>query len=198
MSQLDDIRTFFDALAPGWDEKNQHDSAVISALLTAAACPKGGRILDVACGTGVLLPFLLALEPEALCAIDISPEMVAIATKKFQDPRIHAECADFYEYDQGPFDLITVYSAYPHFFDKTAFAKQAARLLRPGGRLMIAHSQSKEAINSRHRDGASPVSVPLRGVSEEAVPLLPCFDLDAMVDNNRLYLLSGTRKEAAV
>lgn len=198
MAQLDDIRSFFDNLAPGWDEHNHHDGAVISALLTAAACPKGGRILDVACGTGVLLPFLLALEPEQLCAIDLSSEMVAIATKKFDDPRVCAECADFYEYDRGPFDLITVYSAYPHFFDKAAFAKQAATLLKPGGRLMIAHSQSKEAINSRHRSGASPVSVPLRGAAEEAVPLLPYFDMDAMVDNSKLYLLSGTRKEAAV
>lgn len=198
MAQRDDIRSFFDGLAKGWDEKNQHDGAVISALLTVAACPMGGRILDVACGTGILLPHLLALEPEQLCAIDLSPEMVAIAVDKYHDPRVTVACADFYEYDRGPFDLITVYSAYPHFFDKNAFAKQAATLLKPGGRLVIAHSQSKEAINSRHRDGASPVSVPLRGGAEEAQALLPYFNMDAMVDNSRLYLLSGTRKEGAV
>lgn len=195
MPQPDDIRSYFDRLAPGWDQTVRHDEALISALLTAAACPGGGRILDVACGTGVLLPHLLALDPLELRAIDLSPEMVRLAAEKLRDPRLTVECADFYTYGPGPFDLITVYSAYPHFFDKDAFARQAAELLRPGGRLFIAHSQSREAINARHGGGAAPVSTPLRSAEEESAPLRPYFALDAMVDNERLYLLSGTRRE---
>lgn len=198
MAQTDRIRAFFDTLAPHWDENNQHDGRVISALLTAAACPTGGRILDVACGTGVLLPFLLELEPEALHAIDLSPEMAAMAAAKHHDPRLTVACADFYTYGCGPFDLITVYSAYPHFFDKTDFAKQAARLLRPGGRLVIAHSQSKEAINARHSGGAESVSTLLGSAAEEAAALAPHFTVDTMVDNARLYLLAGTRREGTL
>ena len=96
MPQLDHIRSFFDRLAPQWDQRNRHDGAVISALLTTASCPRGGRILDVACGTGVLLPWLLALEPTALHAIDLSPEMAALAAGKHTDPRLTVACADFY------------------------------------------------------------------------------------------------------
>lgn len=198
MSQLDDIRTFFDGLAPGWDRNTHHDERVISALLTLPSCPRGGRVLDVACGTGVLLPYLLALEPEAVHAIDLSPAMVALAAQKHRDPRLTVACADFYTYDRGPFDLITVYSAYPHFFDKAAFARQAAHLLRPGGRLLIAHSQGKDAINARHSGGAAVVSTQLRTPREESVPLAPFFLVDAMVDTTELYLLSGTRREGTL
>lgn len=196
MTDLNEIRGFFDRLAPTWDQSCHHDERVLSAILTLAACPSGGRILDVACGTGVLLPYLLKLEPEALHAIDLSPEMADRAAAKYTDPRVTVRAADFYEYGAEPFDLITVYSAYPHFFDKDAFAARAFALLRPGGRLLIAHSQSRMAINARHGGGAAAVSVELRSTGEESRPLAPFFHLDAAVDTDVLYLLSGTRREA--
>ena len=62
---------FFDQAAAGWDAQLVRNEAVI------------GQILDVACGTGVLIPDYLKRGAAQITAIDIATEMVRIAREKF-------------------------------------------------------------------------------------------------------------------
>ena len=50
------IREFFDRCAPSWDEELVVDEQVINAILDNAGVEKDKDVLDVACGTGVMIP----------------------------------------------------------------------------------------------------------------------------------------------
>ena len=63
------------------------------------------------------------------------------------------EIKDFFEYTTPKkSNQILAYSCYPHFTDEESFFKKAYSLLEDKGKIVIAHIESKEAINSRHRD----------------------------------------------
>ena len=51
-----DIIDFFDRLAPQWDADMIRSDAVIEKILDGAKVRPGVSVLDVACGTGVLIP----------------------------------------------------------------------------------------------------------------------------------------------
>ncbi|MBR0025547.1 MAG: class I SAM-dependent methyltransferase [Clostridia bacterium] len=187
---LEHTRAFFDSMAESWDASTEYDPAKTAAMLKIAGVPENARILDVACGTGVLFPELLAFKPAYLRAIDLSPEMVRAAKAKF--PEIHVTAEDFYTFPESGFDVITLYNAYPHFLDKDTFAKAALRILKPGGRLIIFHGAGRNVINGCHKgESVSKISMGLYPVEEEAAKLAPYFAIDTMVDREHLYLLSG-------
>ena len=72
-----DVQSFFDRLAPGWDAELVRNEPVIAAILDNAGVQPGVRVLDVACGTGVLFRDYTARQAGHVTAIDLSPEMAA-------------------------------------------------------------------------------------------------------------------------
>ena len=187
-------RDFFDGKAAQWDAFSEHDAAIIEAILTVGGDWQGQRVLDLACGTGVLFPFLRARQPAYLRAIDLSPAMIAQAKRKYApSPDFRIDAMNFYDLEEGGFDRIVVYNAYPHFLNKAAFAGQVQRCLRPGGRLLIAHGAGRNQINGCHADGkTSVISAGLQGCAQEQQRLGQGFCWDTAVDNPYLYILSGT------
>ena len=53
---LDTVITFFDRRAATWDAQRQPAGQIVEQILDAADIRQGDSVLDVACGTGVLLP----------------------------------------------------------------------------------------------------------------------------------------------
>jgi len=51
-----DVIEFFDQAAAGWDAQLRRNEPVIARILDNAGVRSGVRVLDVACGTGVLIP----------------------------------------------------------------------------------------------------------------------------------------------
>jgi ubiquinone/menaquinone biosynthesis C-methylase UbiE len=98
----------------------------------------GMRLLDVGCGTGALLKRLSGGGNFEAHGIDVSANMIAVA--KQQCPACsfrQASCEDI-PFPNGYFDILTACLAYHHFADKAGFAREAARVLKPGGMLYIA------------------------------------------------------------
>lgn len=199
-----EIKQFFDERAAGWDAHCVHDPAKLEAIVTLAGVSAGSHVLDIACGTGALFSALLARNPACLTGVDLSDAMIAVAAQKFHDSSLRLLASDLFsltasDFPEAPggFDSLFVYSAYPHFLDKDAFAKQLYSLAAPGGRIMVAHSESRETINSRHHGAAvQQVSTSLRAAAVEAAVFAPYFDVDILVDTPALYLISGVKRQA--
>ena len=187
-----EVAAFFDRCAPWWDEDMVRHEDIIAKILDNGGIRADMDVLDVACGTGVLFPDYLARGVASVTAIDLSPEMVKIARSKF--PQVKVICGDVEEtgFDRL-FDAVMVYNAFPHFPDPARLIGVLAKLLKPGGRLSVAHSMSRAALTDHHKR-ASTVSMELPEEHELAQLFAPWFDVDVILSDERMYQVSGVRR----
>ena len=104
------------------------------------------RVLDVACGTGLLLKQLLAQVPDIEAyGLDASANMLAQAKVALQDkPHVHLEriqigsgIASLLPFAQEDFDLITCTNALHDMPEAVALLAGLGKLLAPGGQLVV-------------------------------------------------------------
>jgi demethylmenaquinone methyltransferase/2-methoxy-6-polyprenyl-1,4-benzoquinol methylase len=189
------VKAFFDRLADNWDENCLHDPKKIAAVVTLANIGMGTHVVDIGCGTGIMFEEILSRKPAELLGIDLSDKMIAIAKSKFHDDRLRLMTADLFDIKETGFNVATIYSAYPHFHDKLKLAQKVSSMLADGGRVMIAHSQSKEIINAHHQGPEiKQMSVKLLSVEQEALNLSEFFNIDILVDTPDMYMISGLKK----
>ncbi len=190
-----EIIAYFDALAPCWDEISRPEPEKLAAIVCLAGTMQGKKILDVACGTGVLFPYLLKQEPASLTGIDISAEMIRQAARKFSAPNINLVAGDVLKWKDDGFDFIFLHNAYPHFADKQKLAGWVWEHLAPGGRFMLAHSDGRATINSRHSgEKTREVSQGLGPATEEVALWREFLAVDILADTSEFYLISGIKK----
>ena len=195
MLQKDDIIAFFDRCAPTWDAELVHDDEKIRTILDNAGVCAGSRVLDVACGTGVLIPDYLAREVASVTAIDISPEMARLAAEKFPQENVTVLCGDVETAEFGaPFDCVVVYNAFPHLPDPARLIGILAGLLKTGGRLTVAHGMSRAAIDRHHSGSAHRVSLGLMEADALAALFAPYFDVTVKISDDRMYQLVGVKR----
>jgi ubiquinone/menaquinone biosynthesis C-methylase UbiE len=96
---------------------------------------RGQRVLDIGCGTGRLAEALEERELARVWAVDASPEMVALAKSIGVNARVaRAEALPF---KRGWFDA-AVLRMVAHLVDRPRAFVEAARILAPAGRLVVA------------------------------------------------------------
>lgn len=96
----------------------------------------GERLLDVACGPGLLLKAALLSGLDAT-GIDISSEAIRL-TKEFV-PQAHTQVANAEElpFDDASFDMLTCIGSLERMFDRDKVLQEMRRVVRPGGRLCL-------------------------------------------------------------
>jgi len=109
--------------------------------LALAYCPTPDRVLDVGCGTGVLLRELAGLLPSvaALTGIDAASGMVEQARARARDPRltfVHAT-AEGMPFPDGSFDLVVSTTSFDHWANQRAGLAECRRVLVPGGSFVL-------------------------------------------------------------
>ena len=187
-----DVIDFFNIQAVHWDEHMIRDEEIIDAILDNAQIKEGKDVLDVACGTGVLIPDYLSRNVNSVTAIDISPKMVEIAQKKFSRENIRIICADVETTEfSNKFDCIVVYNAFPHFGEPHRLIEKLSSLLREGGTLTIAHGMSRERIDQCHRGKAREVSMGLISEEELAKMFSKYLHVTLKISNNKMYQVVG-------
>ena len=135
----------FDRFARFYDDDYRHYDEDIEAItMLAAEC--GDPILELGCGTGrVLLP--LAAAGHSVTGVDISPALLACAAQKLRTHGVLTNTT-LVEADLRTLDLPEKHFAFAfctsntlmHFTsaeEQIAVLRNAARHLRPGGRLLI-------------------------------------------------------------
>lgn len=189
-----DIIDFFNMHAAHWDEHMIRNEEVIDRILTNAQVSEGKEILDVACGTGVLIPDYLARGVKSVTAIDISPEMAKIAQKKFTQENVHIICGDVENTAfEHKFDCVVVYNAFPHFGEQERLIKHLSVLLKEGGTLTVAHGMSREQINQHHSGSANKVSVGLISEQELAALYEPELQVIVKISDEEMYQVVGVK-----
>ena len=189
-----EVIEFFDSQAPMWDAEMIKDDRIVNIILDNAGIKKGTRVLDVACGTGVLFPDLL--ERGALVTgIDISAEMIKIAKTKFRDKKIKIICGDVECMESEElFDSVVVYNAFPHFSDPEKLIDELAALTKPGGYLTVAHGMSRDKIDAHHNGSARRISNGLMPAEELADLFRKYFEITVIVSDDKMYQVCGRRK----
>jgi ubiquinone/menaquinone biosynthesis C-methylase UbiE len=113
-----------------------------TADLAVAQSMQPRRILDVGCGTGVLLALLHRLVPgaELLAGVDPSPRMVAqsrAALESVSAALVERAPAEDLPFEPNAFDLVVTTMSFDHWRDQRAGLAECARVLDAGGRLVL-------------------------------------------------------------
>ena len=194
MIETKEVIEFFDRLAPGWDAEMIRSDEIIKTILDNAGVAEDKVILDVACGTGVLIPDYLKRNVLFVTGIDISPKMVEIAKGKFQQDRVTILCGDVEtaSFDRQ-FDCIVVYNAFPHFPDPEHLIQTLSALLKFGGTLTVAHGMSREKIDAHHHGTASHVSNGLMPADKLAAIFEKYLTVTSVISDDRMYQVVGEK-----
>ena len=144
-----------------WDEMRALGlpaADVEAALLSLLPAPSLGRVLDIGTGTGRLLE-LLAPRIQAGLGVDASRAMLALARARLAKPglgHLAVRQADMYRLPlAGGYDLVVLQMVLHYAEDPAAVLAEAARVLAPGGRLIVvdlaAHDRAGLADRLAHR-----------------------------------------------
>lgn len=148
MSGQDEIREFFDEMAPGRDQTISsnpiidYEQRVRSRAVLELLDPQPGeRILDVGCGNGRDLPPLL--EKGCRCvAIDYSPAMVDQTRRRLErlgarDVDVTVGDATSLRFADGEFDKVFASEVIEHIPRWHDAVREMVRVLKPGGVLVL-------------------------------------------------------------
>jgi SAM-dependent methyltransferase len=95
-----------------------------------------GRALDAACGTGRHAAHLAAAG-HRVAGVDTSPEMLAVARRRLPDADLREGSLESLPFPDASFDLAVCALALTHIPTLDGAIGELARVLRPGGRLVL-------------------------------------------------------------
>jgi ubiquinone/menaquinone biosynthesis C-methylase UbiE len=160
MSKHKHVETEYAKHANYYDERwARYNHASCSATLNAlgqytkhAKHSKPLSMLDIACGTGLLLSQLHALQPAGnLFGIDLSEPMLMKARQRLgPDVDLQQAKAEQLPFADGQFDVALCNSAAQYFTDLPVFFSEAWRVLRPGGELILTVWAKDTTLASLH------------------------------------------------
>ena len=104
--------------------------------------PEGGRVLEIACGTGALTRHLRTCLPAgtSLVSTDLNPGMLEAARANLGDPddiEFRAVDGTALPFESGSFDAVVCQFGVMFYPDKGAGYREAVRVLKPGGTFLF-------------------------------------------------------------
>ena len=131
-----------------------------------AAVPPGGRLLDIATGTGAIALAARRREPRAeITGVDFSEKMLAEARTKPGAETITWEFADAHDlrYEDESFDAVTHGYLLRNVSDVPRAVGGQFRVLRPGGRVVVLETAPPRGLLKLVVSAGMSVVLPLLG-----------------------------------
>ncbi len=126
-------------------EIDQRFAPVVDALITRARLKRGESLLDLGTGTGAVAEQAAQKVGASghVVGVDISPAMLALArermaTRDLSFVSLREGRGEDIPADAGAFDVVLSSLTLMYMIDRAATAREIARVLRPGGRLIAA------------------------------------------------------------
>ena len=193
-------RMLFDSVAEQYDRaRPAYPDAVFDDIVALSGVPRGGRVLDIGCGTGQ------ATRPMAergyrLTAVELGPNLAAVARSNLAPWSVDVHAGGFEDWTPPDerFDLVMCFTAF-HWLDHAVALPKIASVLRPGGALAyttgghVEGGTSQFFIDSqecymKHMPGTPPG---VRLSTVESIPLA-----SPLTDNSGLFDPAESRRHA--
>lgn len=187
MPQTADNKSFADNAAENYQE---YFVPVIGGpfaldLVNEAGLRPGERVIDVACGTGIIAR--LAAERVGtngrVCALDVNAAMLTVARSLPSAVPIkwYETAAESVPLPDHSFDAIFCGLALPFFSDQAAALREMHRVLKPGGRLYVSTLMPNAFFDVLDRAIARHVSEEASGLVHAVFSLNDPAELDALL-----------------
>lgn len=139
-ASLADVQHEYDRLAGEYDERwSRYIVATTRETARRLTLRPGDRLLDIGCGTGVLLDQLCTQSPGITAVgVDLSWSMLAVARERLgsQVSLLRADAGRLPCAAQS-FDLVVSNSSFHYWPDPRKGLSEVARVLRPGGQFVL-------------------------------------------------------------
>jgi demethylmenaquinone methyltransferase/2-methoxy-6-polyprenyl-1,4-benzoquinol methylase len=143
-SRTDLARSLFAGIAPEYDRMGQimsfgQDGRWRRFLVSRITPPEGGRVLDVATGTGLVAREIARRSAARIVGIDLSPEMLRRARVGIRRERLEERVtlclgqAERLPFGDEAFDAVTFTYLFRYVEDPGATVAELTRVLKPGG-----------------------------------------------------------------
>ena len=189
------VEEFFDFVAPKWDEMESHSIDEKKYLLNKVNINEGDKVLDVACGTGVITGLIHSYSNTNVVGIDISNNMINIAKEKYKnDSWASFYHNDFLDFDEtNKYDVAIIYNAFPHFLNSELVVNKLTKILNKNGKFAILHSLSRSELE-KHHEHCTNVSRVLQNPIVEAKLFEKDFDILEASETEHTFVLIGRLK----
>jgi len=137
----DQLQGTYDEIADGYEKRVWFDQYILGVVRQRKQLMSKahGKILDVACGTGLNFPFF---QPASdITAVDLSQRMLDMARRKAADLNLkiqtHVMDAEKLEFADGSFDTVTSTLSTCTFPDPLQALREMKRVCRTGGLILL-------------------------------------------------------------
>ncbi len=158
-------------------------------IVAAAELRPGAVVLDVGTGAGVLIPLIQSYQPSTVLACDVAEKMLQRVQNKYPGVRTyHTDIASL-DLASTSVDAIFMNGMYGNIADKPAACRNAARMLRWGGRLVVSHPEGRAFVDQlRANSDLFIESLPNKKEFEGLLEPL-ALEVIAYRDEPKLYLM---------
>jgi ubiquinone/menaquinone biosynthesis C-methylase UbiE len=202
-------RTFFNERADAWLDTWYKNPATgtytrhhekFERLFTLVPIREGDQVLDVGCGSGILVPYLLERVSGrgTVYELDYAERMIRVNQRIHGDRRVRFIVADVADMplEKETCDVVMCFACFPHIHDQKTALEAMAAVLKKNGFLAVAHLESSQALNHHHRKSGTPVMHDTLPKRQEMISLFEAagLSIERFIDESGFYLVLG-RKE---
>lgn len=154
----------YDVFAP------EANARLIDAFVRLSGLPKGARVADLGCGSGVFTNLLHQAGFDSI-GVDLSPKLIAVGRAKYPHLRLIEGDIEKLPFPSGTLDGALLSGVVHHLPDPRKCAAEVFRVLRPGGMFVAFDPNRMNPFMWLYRDRSSPFYSSV-GVTENERPVI--------------------------